>query len=726
MRLCLNMIVKDEAHIIEETLNSIKDYICFWVISDTGSTDNTKEIIKDFFAKHQIPGKLFQEKWKDFGTNRTLALKSCQKYRKKFDYIWVFDADDLVVGDLVFPTDKTPDMYGLKYGEGFTYIRHQLFSSREKWKYVGVLHEYPKCVSKSKPVIEVIQGNYYIDSRRLGARNKNQNKYLRDVKTLLKGLKDEPKNQRYMFYLAQSYMDAEDYENAIICYKKRISMKGWFEEVYYSYYRIATCMQKLNREWSHIEAAFLQAWQNLPSRAEPLYEICKYYNEKGDFQKAYPYAKQAVNIPFPKEQILFLFKEVYDYKAAYEYAISSHYVKKYKKSFKISNKILQSNLPELDRKKMEIIRDKNIPFVLNNHVKYPVKQILNIKNKQNTEKNIIFSITTCKRFDLFSKTINSFLNCAVDYLKIDHWLCVDDNSSEEDREKMQKLYPFFQFIFKSEKEKGHVKSMNIIYKEIRDYKYVCHMEDDWQFFETRNYLGECIQILESRSDIAQMLFNVNYAQRENCRRIVGGFVKYDKDLRYIEHEHYTEGKEYDEFIQRNKGKATQAYWPHYSLRPSVLKVAALKTVGDYQNETGHFEMDYAKRYVKVGYKSAFLDTISSYHIGKCTWEKGENSYTLNGMKQFSEPVAKIKKEIQEEDDHWLVVNNLDSFGNDIKFMNTKEIEILKKLALTDPNCIGFNNLGYLKSKILPAELWKDVSSQFPNFKMYILKERYQI
>ena len=47
MRICLNMIVKDEAHIIEETLNSIKDYICFWVISDTGSTDGTQEFIND-------------------------------------------------------------------------------------------------------------------------------------------------------------------------------------------------------------------------------------------------------------------------------------------------------------------------------------------------------------------------------------------------------------------------------------------------------------------------------------------------------------------------------------------------------------------------------------------------------------------------------------------------------------------------------------------------------
>ena len=49
----------------------------------------------------------------------------------------------------------------------------------------------------------------------------------------------------------------------------------------------------------------------------------------------------------------------------------------------------------------------------------------------------MFSITTCKRFDLFEKTINSFIQCCKDVLLIDKWLCIDDNSSDTDREKMK-------------------------------------------------------------------------------------------------------------------------------------------------------------------------------------------------------------------------------------------------------------------------------------------------
>ncbi len=55
-KICLNMIVKNEAHIILETLNNIKRHIDYWVISDTGSTDGTQDIIKKFFKKEGIEG----------------------------------------------------------------------------------------------------------------------------------------------------------------------------------------------------------------------------------------------------------------------------------------------------------------------------------------------------------------------------------------------------------------------------------------------------------------------------------------------------------------------------------------------------------------------------------------------------------------------------------------------------------------------------------------------
>ena len=72
-RLCLNMIVKNEAHVIRRCLDSVRPHITHWVIVDTGSTDGTQALIRDHFR--DIPGALHERPWRDFGHNRTEALE---------------------------------------------------------------------------------------------------------------------------------------------------------------------------------------------------------------------------------------------------------------------------------------------------------------------------------------------------------------------------------------------------------------------------------------------------------------------------------------------------------------------------------------------------------------------------------------------------------------------------------------------------------------------------
>src|SRR5690606_36109377 len=212
-----------------------------------------------------------------------------------------------------------------------------------------------------------------------------------------------------------------------------------------------------------------------------------------------------------------------------------------------------------------------------------------------------------------------------------HWLCVDDNSSDEDRKKMQKNYPFFEFVWKDQSQKGHWISMNIIRSKAIEYEctYDLHMEDDFHFIQKRNYLTESIKIMKENQKIGQVLFNKNYAEVELYkRRIPGGHIKSTKDgMRYLIHEYYPPGSaDYDKFIERHKGEGTCGYWPHFSFRPSVVKVSMLKDIGVYFN-TAHFEMRYAEEYIDNGYVSAFIDTFSCIHIGKKTWEKDvTNSY----------------------------------------------------------------------------------------------------
>ena len=76
--ICLNMIVKNEASIIVDTLTNIlaNIRIDYWIIADTGSVDGTQDIIQAFFQQRGIPGELLHHLWKIFGHNRELALQA--------------------------------------------------------------------------------------------------------------------------------------------------------------------------------------------------------------------------------------------------------------------------------------------------------------------------------------------------------------------------------------------------------------------------------------------------------------------------------------------------------------------------------------------------------------------------------------------------------------------------------------------------------------------------
>ena len=119
------MIVQNEAHIVQEALDSVAPYISSWVIVDTGSDDGTQDLIRNHMARLGIPGELYERPWRNFGHNRTEALTLAQG---RGDYIWVIDADDMVVGTPDF-TRLSADIYMLRYGaaDHDIYWRPELF-----------------------------------------------------------------------------------------------------------------------------------------------------------------------------------------------------------------------------------------------------------------------------------------------------------------------------------------------------------------------------------------------------------------------------------------------------------------------------------------------------------------------------------------------------------------------------------------------------------------------
>ena len=267
---------------------------------------------------------------------------------------------------------------------------------------------------------------------------------------------------------------------------------------------------------------------------------------------------------------------------------------------------------------------------------------------------VIITTTTCKRTDLFEKTVNSFLECCLDWKKyVAKWLVIDDNSSEENRKWMKEKYPFIEFIYKDQYQKGHPKSMNIIYDKINEYtkeypslKYVFNLEDDWDFFIKDNYIEQMITVLNENDMFGQCLLNINYSEDTNTgSSIWGSSMKITKNtygeesnyLRYFIHNHYL-GEELNK-INQIKKYPNCFYWPHFSFRPGLTKIKVFNDIGRFNETAQHFEMEYAHRYVNKGYKTTFLDGIVSSHIGRRTYERNTeklNAYDLNNEKQFGE------------------------------------------------------------------------------------------
>jgi hypothetical protein len=351
------MIVKDEAHIIASTLENLCHYIEFdyWVIVDTGSTDNTRQIISDFFKDRNIKGELHETEWKNFGFNRSDALS---KAFNKTDYLLIFDADDRIVGEFVLPKELNLDGYHLKFGDNFSYVRLLLVNNALRWKFMGVLHEYIICTNENYSCkYENIEGNYHLISGKSGARSNNPNKYRDDALILETAYDDAQKNKddimvRYSFYCAQSYKDAGDHPKSIEWYKKRISHGGWNQEVYCSYITIGQLYAKMN----NIESAFYYwalSFNADPERCEGIYYIIKHYREKGNFQLALHYynwiEKNKTRNLIGK---LFVTENVYKYLLDYEFTIIACYVGEHKNAipsfhtlFKYAN-ALSSSLKE--------------------------------------------------------------------------------------------------------------------------------------------------------------------------------------------------------------------------------------------------------------------------------------------------------------------------------------------------------------------------------------------
>jgi tetratricopeptide (TPR) repeat protein len=318
------MIVKNESKIIARLLSSVSHIIDTYCICDTGSTDNTIEIIENFFKTKNIPGKIVKEPFKNFAHNRNFALKSCLGMS---EFVLLLDAD-MVLDIRNFKKDMlnvADTFYILQGNDNFFYQNVRIVRNSGLYSYAGVTHEYINTPPNNRIKLFEKDELFIIDIGDGGAKS---DKFERDIKLLTQGLIDEPNNERYYFYLANSYNDNGQYEKAIEIYQKRIDCKGWNQEVYYSYYKMGHCYKNMGKMNDAI-CCWLLSLEALPERLETVYEIMHYYRNTGKNKlvfQFYKIAKEILDKKIFRDDYLFLHNDIYTYKIFYEYSIAAYYL----------------------------------------------------------------------------------------------------------------------------------------------------------------------------------------------------------------------------------------------------------------------------------------------------------------------------------------------------------------------------------------------------------------
>lgn len=359
-KICLTMIVKNESKVIRRCMDSCRGLLDAVCITDTGSTDDTESVIRQWCQQQNLPVHINHYKFTTFADSRNESLRAAKEKFPGMLHL-LMDADmtchygkDL---DIVqFKSNLIKQHYQIAQRNGtISYYNTRLVGDIVECTCRLVTHEYWQVSEEPTRITEL----YLTDHNDGGAR---ADKYHRDERLikneLLYRYAEIPDHDRirYYYYLAQTYRclakitnDQKYYRLSIIYYLARSISGGFDEEVYFSYYYLASCYKSLGDIDTAIKY-YLEAYNHSSYRAEPLYHLAKIYRLRGHNQLGCLYASLGVGLPYPQRCRLFVNMPCYQYKNHLELAICGYYVQQYQQQAIKSYDHLKGIEPELPEK----------------------------------------------------------------------------------------------------------------------------------------------------------------------------------------------------------------------------------------------------------------------------------------------------------------------------------------------------------------------------------------
>ena len=321
-RLALNFICKNEGHIVARMLESAKGITDLIVVNDTGSTDDTQQVIRNFGLKYNIPTYIYERSFDNFGNSRNYALKKLRDTVDELHWdpeeVWGFwaDCDEVLLVGAAFRKELIDKDFYNVMGEfdHSPFSRGSFFRLSKDFFWNGPVHE-AIMWRKDDPITLGSLPGIFIKSDKTGHSWKGdiEAKYIRYAK-MLEGFSEQDEHYgRWIFYSAQNYYTAATHssnefskvnclKNALRYYEKRANLAPSSlnniverEEQAYAQQQIGTVLEELHYPWPKVQEALIKSHMLDPLRGEPIMQILQHYMATKEWSEGYKLSLFAVN-----------------------------------------------------------------------------------------------------------------------------------------------------------------------------------------------------------------------------------------------------------------------------------------------------------------------------------------------------------------------------------------------------------------------------------------------
>lgn len=282
MKIAVYTITKNEEQFIPRWAESAKD-ADYRLIVDTGSTDKTVQMARDNGCDVAT---ISVSPWRfDDARNAAMALLPAD-----VDWCVSLDADEVLQPGWrqhleALPENVTRPRYKYVWSwnpdgtEGLVFHRDHIHRRKHyRWKHP--VHEILVCTATEVQAVCGLEVHHHPDA------TKSRSQYL---PLLELAVKEDPKGDRNMFYLAREFMYNNRYEEATPYFMRHLEISTWNAER-------AASMRYLAKVTGNREPWLLKACAEAPERREGWVDLAQYYYDTQQWLSCYSAAKRALAI----------------------------------------------------------------------------------------------------------------------------------------------------------------------------------------------------------------------------------------------------------------------------------------------------------------------------------------------------------------------------------------------------------------------------------------------